>query len=107
MQLDRLLSRAEVGGDLFFEQSSHDEMHYLPLAWGEGGRPLAQLSDVCTLLAGCPVPRQRVLDGVQEHLVPEGLGQKLYSSRFHGLYRHGNVAMAGDEDDGDVHLRLG
>jgi len=44
---------------------------------------------------------QRLVDGVQEVLVPEWLGQELHRAGLHGLDTHRDVAVAGDEDDRD------
>jgi Outer membrane efflux protein len=48
-----------------------------------------------------------LLDRVEQLLIPEGLGQKFHRARLHGLHRHGNVPMTGDEDDGDRDAGLG
>ena len=42
------------------------------------------------------------LNGLQQHVVLERLGQKLDCARFHRLHTHRHVAMAGDEDDRHV-----
>ena len=36
----------------------------------------------------------------QQHVIIEGLRQEFDSPGFHGLDRHGHIAVAGDEDDG-------
>ena len=41
------------------------------------------------------------LDGIQQVLVAERLGQKLARSVLHRAHAHGNVAMTRDEDDGN------
>jgi len=74
MQLDSLLSSAEFRRrSVLLSSPVTTRCITSPLAWGEGGIPLAQMIDVCTLLAGFPGPRQRVLDGVQERLSRKGL----------------------------------
>jgi len=53
-----------------------------------------------------PKYRRTALDGVadggQEHVVVEWLGQEFDRSCLHGLDRHGNIAMARDENDGRI-----
>ena len=49
----------------------------------------------------------RVPNGVEQVLVAEGLRQKLDGAGFHGPDRHGNVAVAGEEDDGQRRVRVG
>jgi GNAT superfamily N-acetyltransferase len=40
-------------------------------------------------------------DGAKQRFVVEGLGQELDRSRLHRPYRHGDVPVPGDEDDGE------
>jgi hypothetical protein len=40
-------------------------------------------------------------------LVAEGLGQKFHGPGFHGLHAHRNVAVTGDENNGDVPVAVG
>src|SRR5215813_582885 len=48
------------------------------------------------------ISRDRVLHGVEERLIVERFGKEVHGPRLHRAHGHGNVAMAGDEDDGDV-----
>jgi hypothetical protein len=45
------------------------------------------------------MPGERLADGRQKNLVAERLLQKVDSSLLHGFDRHGNVGVAGDDDD--------
>jgi len=45
-------------------------------------------------------PAQRLLDGIQQILMTEWLGEKFNCPRLHGPHGHGNVPMRGDKDDG-------
>ena len=65
-----------------------------------------QVRELLLALARDAVEVQRLLNGIQEILVPEGLGEKLHRPGFHCLHRHRNVAMTGDEDDGKLDARL-
>ena len=44
------------------------------------------------------------LDRVEQIVGLEGLGEELVRPRLDGLDRHGDVTVAGDEDDGDLHV---
>ncbi len=46
------------------------------------------------------------MDSIQQVLVPEGLGKELHRAGFHGLHRHRNISMPGDEDDGNPDARI-
>ena len=43
--------------------------------------------------------RDRQLDGVQQILIADGLGQKLYRTGLHRPNRHRNIGMPADEDN--------
>ena len=38
-------------------------------------------------------------NGVEEILVTKGLGEEVDGAGFHGAHRHGNISMAGEEND--------
>jgi len=59
------------------------------------------------LLALRTVTCQRLLDGVEQVLVAERLGEKLDCPGFHRLHHHRHVAVASDENDWDVNLGFG
>ena len=46
------------------------------------------------LLEGC-------VDAVEQFLIAERFLQEVEGAVFHGLHRHGDVAVAGDQNDGD------
>jgi hypothetical protein len=50
---------------------------------------------------------ERKLDGVEQILVADRLGEELDRARLHGPHRHRDVAVASDEDDRDLDVRLG
>ena len=56
------------------------------------------------LLARVAVACERLLNGVEQLLVAEGLGQKLHGPGFHRLHGHRDIAVAGDEDNGHGHV---
>ena len=61
---------------------------------------LLQFRDFRKLPARCTVPVERHLNRVEQSLIPEGLGQKLYGACLHRLHSHRDVTIAGQEDDG-------
>jgi hypothetical protein len=48
------------------------------------------------------VTLNRLSDGIKEVPIKKWFGQKLHRAGFHRSDRHGNVAMASHENDGDV-----
>ena len=101
------LARAQLGGDLLVEQTGHDPRQDVPLAWGEGRVAAAQLGPLRAVRAHRPVALDRAADGVEEVLLAERLRQELHGAGLHGLDRHGDVAMPGEEDDWQCRVRLG
>src|SRR5262249_11372525 len=53
------------------------------------------------------IPLERRGDRIQHVLIAKRLGQKIDRAGFHGLDRHGNVAVAGHEYDRNSDARLG
>ena len=107
MSLHRRLAGAELRGDLFVEQTRHDQGHDLALARRQRLVPPSQLGQLRPLLSCRAVTINRLLNGVEELLVTKRFREKLHGSSLHGLHRHGNVAMSGDEHDRDRRIRVG
>jgi len=97
---------AQLGSDLFVEQAGDNHAQNFPLPGTQGIKALANFCYFRPLLASVAVAVDRSLNCVQQILSTKRLGQKLHRACLHRLYRHGNVAMAGDEDDGDVEVRF-
>jgi hypothetical protein len=55
----------------------------------------------------CTVARKTELNGVEEILIAERLGQELDGTSLHRLHGHWDVAMPGDEDDRNLPLCCG
>ena len=107
MHLDGDLAGAELGGDLLVQHARHHQAHDLALARRQQVVPFAQAREILFAFPRDAVEIQGLLDSVQQVLLPEGLRQELHRSRFHRLHAHGNVAMTGEEDDGNMNARLG
>jgi hypothetical protein len=41
------------------------------------------------------------MNGIQQVLIPKGLGEELDRAGFHGFHGHRNISVTGDEDDGN------
>ena len=100
VELDRLLDRAQVGGNLLVQRpaticSSTCRSRSVSAA--------RQLADTFALHAGAPplpVGGQGLLDGRQQLGVVDRLGEEVGRAVFHRLHRGGDVAAAGEKDDG-------
>src|SRR6185437_7456220 len=53
-----------------------------------------------------PIARNCLLNGVQQVLTANRLSQKFLRSIFHGSHRHGDIAVASHEYDGNLELGL-
>ncbi len=96
----------ELKSYLLIEHARNDQCHDLPLARGHGFVTPSQFGKLALLLAHHPVAIQSLVDRIQQVLVAEGLGEELHCTGFHGLYRHRDIAMTGDEDDGNENVRV-
>src|SRR5262245_20358008 len=66
-----------------------------------------QLLNSRPLLASTTVAFQSLLNGIEQILIAERLGQKLHSSCFHRLHAHWDVTMPSDENDRNHNVCLG
>src|SRR3989442_14067349 len=107
MDLDGDFAGAQLGGDLLVEEARDDQGHHLTLARRQRLVPPAQLSQLRPPAALRAVAVNRLLNGVQQLLVTEGLREKFHRPGLHGLHRHRHVALTRDEDDRDRGSRLG
>ena len=58
------------------------------------------------VLSPLAVALERGGDRVQHVLIAKRLGEKIDGAGFHGLHRHGNVAVPGHEYNRNVDVRL-
>src|SRR6202040_3827844 len=87
-------------------QAARDKCHHLLLARGQPLKPPAQLAHDGFAGPSYAVPFEPEPYRIEQVLLAKGLGEELDSARLHRLHRHGNVAMAGDEDDGNPDVRF-
>src|ERR1700726_3115958 len=96
----------EIKGYLLVEHPRDDQTHDFTLARRQPFVAASQLRKITLLLPRHTVAIQGLLNCNQQGLVLERLGQKLHGTGFHGLHRHRNISMPGDEDDGDPDARV-
>src|SRR5580704_15751208 len=106
MNLDRGFTGSDLGGYLFVEQTGYHKRQDFTLPRCQQFETLADHRDLSLTAPPGTVLFQRDLNRIQQVLVAERLGQELDGSRFHGSHRHGDVAVAGDKDDGNMNTSL-
>src|SRR6516164_143415 len=106
VNLYRDLAHADLAGHLLVHQSGSDEGHHLELARREHFELGLELGHAFFLLPPLAVALQRIGDGIQEILIAERLGEEIDGARLHRSYRHGDIAMGGDEDDRDLDIGI-
>ena len=98
---------AEFGGDLLVKPSrGHVRQHFF-FANAEQVVVLAHRRDRFLLAAPGAIALKRGKDGVKQLLIVEWLGQEIDGARLHGADRHGDVPMAGHEDNRNLHVGPG
>src|SRR5258708_6092001 len=101
------LAGAQLAGDLLVEKTCDDARQHVSLTGREGRVATTQLGALAALRADRAIALDRVSNGVEQVLLAERLRQKLHRTGFHGPDRHGDVAVAGEEDDRQRRVRLG
>src|SRR4029077_13933648 len=96
----------QVKSYLLIEHSRNYQGHNLTLACSQSRVALSQLGKLNPLLTRYPVAIQSLVDRIQQGLVQKRLGQELHGTGFHGLHRHRNISVPGDEDDGNLDTRI-
>src|SRR5262249_45026226 len=101
VRFHRGLARAQLTRDLLGEPPCHHPCHHVPLSRGERVKPAAQGGHLRLLRARVAVAGERLVHGVEQVLVAEGLGQKVHGPGFHRLHAHRDIAVASDENNGE------
>jgi hypothetical protein len=107
MSLHRRLAGAKLRGDLFVEQTRHDQGHDLALAQRQRLVPPSQLGQIRPLLSCSAVTINRLLNGVKQLLVAKRFREEVHRAGLQGLHRHWNITMSGDENDWDRWIHVG
>src|SRR5207244_6277462 len=92
MHLHRRFGDADIAGDLFAEAAARDLNHDLALPGAQRREALPDSDQSLFILPPGTIAREAELNGVEELLVAEWLGQELNGAALHRLHRHGNVA---------------
>src|SRR5437899_2781663 len=74
---------------------------HIPLPRGERLKPAAQGCPLRPLRARVAVACERLVHSVEQVLVAEGFGEEFYRPGFHRLHAHRDIAVAGDENNGE------
>src|SRR4029077_187009 len=89
--------------NLLVEHSRDHQSHYLPLSHSQSVIAPLQIVDLDLFFLLDAITLERLLNCVQQILVPERFCQKFHSTRLQCPDRHRNVAMRRYKDDGDLH----
>src|SRR5579862_5134685 len=101
------LAGADFGGNVLVEHAGDYEGHHLPLSRGQCLITLVQRVDLGLVLSRSVVPMKRLLDRVEQILIPKRFRQELHGPRLQRPDRHRNVSMSRNEDDRDLQTDLG
>src|SRR6185369_16566979 len=97
--LDGGFARPEVGGDLLVEQTGDNPGHHVPLARRQRGVASAERRELLPLLTGGAIAFDGLANRIEQILLAKRLREELDRPGLHGPDRHGDVAVAGEEDD--------
>jgi hypothetical protein len=106
LYLIAMIGGAKCRGNLLRKHSGNNKTHDLPLPRGQFRVAFSQVRKLGLLLPRFGIALQRLLNRIDQILIPKGLCQKFHRARLHRFDSHGNVAMAGDKNNGDLSSRL-
>src|SRR3569623_3077155 len=101
---DGLGAEAEIGRNALAGFAVDDALQYLMFAFGQLRHTFARLVEFGHSAAAFPVALQRVLNAVKQRLIVERLFDEIDVAAFERPHRHRYVAVAGDDDDGHLHM---
>ena len=96
---------AYIGSNLLVQTTGRNPDHDFTLAGAERVEALPERLQGPLVLASGPIARETELNGFQQVLIAEWLGEKLDGPSFHRLHAHRNVAVRRDEDDWQLPAR--
>src|ERR1700730_18021051 len=88
----------KISRNLLVEQTWRALHRPLPLSLGECGATLAHVGGISFLGAPQTILFESFVDGVEEILIAEWLGQGTDRPIFHGFHAHGDIAMTGNHN---------
>src|SRR5262249_16510348 len=89
----------KIGGDLLVEPPRYHKTHHLSLSRAQTLVTELKLRQLLLIFQPTAIPRMAKRNRIKQFLVAKWLCQELDCTAFHRLYRHGYVAMPGNEDD--------
>src|SRR5580692_1674659 len=104
MNFHRGLADPDIARDLLVETALCDLNHDLALARCQRLESLFQRSQRVFMFTTYTVARKTELNCVKQILVLERFRKELNRASLHRLHGHGNIAMTGDEDDGNLSI---
>ena len=107
MDFDRVFGYVQFGCNLFVKEPGNYVLHNFLFARSERVIQILQLMHLGMLLAVSQIAFYRLFNCPQQVMLIERLSEKLNRSRFHGLHRSWDIAMACKENNGDLHSDLG
>jgi hypothetical protein len=99
MDLDGDQAQPQLGCDLLVDPPGDHELHDFALALRERAVAHLQLGQSRCVASPCAVAFDGRVDGVEQHLLVERLGEKVGRAGLHRAHRHRNVPVPRDEDD--------
>src|ERR1700749_3642361 len=102
MNLDGRFGDADISSYLFVEPPACDLHHDLAFARAQRFKSFSNRLLCSLIVEASLIACKADLDGVDQILIAERFRQKLNCASFHRLNRHWNVAIPGDENDGDL-----
>ena len=99
MPLDGAFGDTELAGDLLVQPAPNDQVEDLAFGRRQGVDAGTQDVELLALATIRTIARDGPLDGAQQHIGVDRLGQKVLGAGLHGQNGGRDVAMAGNEDD--------
>ena len=107
MYLDGVFADADVGRNLLIKAPFDNAFDDLPFARSERLELSAEIGKLVPVKSCLAVSLEGSRNRFKQILISKRLGQKLNSACFHRANGHGNVGMAGKEDDRKPIVRIG
>ena len=99
MRLDGALGRSELMGDLLVQSAAYDKAEHLVFARRKRRHQRPHFLDPVPFAANGRVPRQRTLDGAEQLLRFNRLGEEVFRTGLDGSHGGRRVGMPGQEHD--------
>ncbi len=97
-------NRAEFKSDLLVEMTCHYQRHHFLFPRCERIKLFLQSGKFSPLASRRVISSNGLSNRVEQVLILKGLSEELSSAGLHGLYRHCNISMSGNEDYGEGNL---